>query len=46
MTARKKIAQKRLTFLSLAEQLRNASEIRHHGFSASPSYAYKRTFRK
>jgi transposase InsO family protein len=47
MTAAKKIAQKRLTLLQLAERLRNVSEAcRHHGVSRSQFYEYKRTFQE
>ena len=47
MTAKKKIAQKRLTLLQLAEQLRNVSEAcRHHGVSRSQFYEYKRAFQE
>jgi transposase InsO family protein len=47
MTAKKKIAQKRLTLLQLAEKLRNVSEAcRHHGVSRSQFYEYKRAFQE
>lgn len=47
MTAKKKIAQKRLTLLQLAERLRNVSEAcRHHGISQSQFYEYKRAFQE
>ena len=47
MTAKKKIAQKRLTLLQLAERLRNVSEAcRHHGISRSQFYEYKRSFQE
>ncbi len=47
MTAVKKIAQKRLTLLQLAERLRNVSEAcRHHGVSRSQFYEYKRAFQE
>ena len=47
MTAQKKIAQKRLTLLQLAEKLRNVSEAcRHHGVSRSQFYEYKRAFQE
>ena len=47
MTAKKKIAQKRLTLLQLAEQLRNVSEAcRHHRVSRSQFYEYKRAFQE
>jgi transposase InsO family protein len=47
MTAKKKIAQKRLTLLQLAEKLRNVSEAcRHHGVSRSQFYEYKRSFQE
>lgn len=47
MTAAKKIAQKRLTLLQLAERLRNVSEAcRHHGISRSQFYEYKRAFQE
>ena len=47
MTAKKKIAQKKLTLLQLAEQLRNVSEAcRHHGVSRSQFYEYKRAFQE
>jgi transposase InsO family protein len=47
MTAKKKIAQKRLTLLQLAEHLRNVSEAcRHHGVSRSQFYEYKRAFQE
>lgn len=47
MTAVKKIAQKRLTLLQLAERIRNVSEAcRHHGISRSQFYEYKRAFQE
>ena len=47
MTVKKKIAQKRLTLLQLAERLRNVSEAcRHHGISRSQFYEYKRSFQE
>jgi transposase InsO family protein len=47
MTAKRKIAQKRLTLLQLAERLRNVSEAcRHHGVSRSQFYEYKRAFQE
>jgi ACT domain-containing protein len=47
MTAKKKLAQKRLTLLRLAEKLRNLSEAcRRHGVSRSQFYEYKRAFRE
>ena len=47
MTAEKKIAQKRLSLLQLAERLRNVSEAcRHHGVSRSQFYEYKRAFQE
>ena len=47
MTAKKKIAQKRVTLLQLAERLRNVSEAcRHHGVSRSQFYEYKRAFQE
>ena len=47
MTANKKIAQKRLTLLQPAEQLRNISQAcRHHGVSRSQFYEYKRAFQE
>jgi len=47
MTAKKKIAQKRLTLLQLAERLRNVSKAcRHHGISRSQFYEYKRSFQE
>jgi len=47
MTARKKIAQKRLTLLQLAEKLRSVSEAcRRRGVSRSQFYEYKRAFQK
>ncbi len=47
MTAAKKIAQKRLTLLQLAERLRNVSAAcRHHGVSRSQFYEYKRAFQE
>jgi len=45
MTAEKKLAQKRLTLLQLAERLRNVSEsCRRHSISRSQFYEYKRAF--
>ena len=47
MTAAKKIAQKRLTLLQLAERIRNVSEAcRHHGICRSQFYEYKRAFQE
>jgi len=47
MTAEKKLAQKRLTLLQLAERLRNVSEAcRRHGISRSQFYEYKRAFQE
>ena len=47
MTAKKKLAQKRLTLLQLAEKLRNVSEAcRRHGVSRSQFYEYKRAFQE
>ena len=47
MTVKKKIAQKRLTLLQLAERLRNVSEAcRHHGISRSQFCEYKRSFQE
>jgi len=47
MTAEKKIAQKRLTLLQLAERIRNVSEAcRHHSVSRSQFYEYKRAFQE
>jgi len=47
MTAKKKLAQKRLTLLQLAEKLRNVSEAcRRHGVSLSQFYEYKRAFQE
>jgi transposase InsO family protein len=47
MTAEKKIAQKRLTLLQVAESLRNVSEAcRRQGISRSQFYEYKRAFQK
>ena len=47
MTAEKKLAQKRLTLLKLAEKLRNVSEAcRRQGVSRSQFYEYKRSFQK
>ena len=47
MTAKKKLAQKGLTLLQLAEKLRNVSEAcRHHGVSRSQFYEYKRAFQE
>jgi len=43
MTAKKKLAQKRLALLQVAEKLRNVSEAcRRHGVSRSQFYEYKR----
>jgi len=45
MTAKKKLAQKRLTLLQLAEKLGNVSKAcRMHGVSRSQYYEYKRSF--
>jgi transposase InsO family protein len=47
MTAEKKLAQKRLTLLQLAEKLRNVSEAcRRQGVSRSQFYEYKRSFQE
>lgn len=47
MTAEKKIAQKRLTLLQLAESIRNVSQAcRHHSVSRSQFYEYKRAFQE
>ena len=47
MTADKKLAQKRLTLLQIAEKLRNVSEAcRRHGVSRSQFYEYKRAFQE
>jgi len=47
MTAKKKIAQSRLTLLQLAERLRNVSEAcRRRGVSRSQFYEYKRAFQE
>ncbi len=47
MTAKKKIAQKRLTLLQLAEQLGNVSKAcKMHGVSRSQFYEYKRAFQE
>lgn len=47
MTAKKKLAQKRLTLLQVAEKLRNVSEAcRCHGVSRSQFYEYKRAFQE
>jgi len=47
MTAEKKIAQKRLTLLQLAERIRNVSQAcRHHSISRSQFYEYKRAFQE
>lgn len=47
MTAEKKIAQKRLTLLQLAERIRNVSEAcRCHSVSRSQFYEYKRAFQE
>lgn len=47
MTAEKKIAQKRLTLLQVAERLRNVSEAcRRHSVSRSQFYEYKRAFQE
>ncbi len=47
MTAEKKIAQKRLTLLQVAESLRNVSEAcRRQGISRSQFYEYKRAFQE
>ncbi len=45
MTAKKKVAQKRLTLLQVAEKLGNISKAcRMHGVSRSQFYEYKRAF--
>lgn len=45
MTAKKKVAQKRLTLLQVAEKLGNISKAcRMHGISRSQFYEYKRAF--
>ncbi|HID28884.1 MAG TPA: IS481 family transposase [Desulfobacterales bacterium] len=47
MTAEKKLAQKRLSLLQLAEKLRNVSEAcRRRGVSRSQFYEYKRAFQE
>lgn len=47
MTAKKKIAQGRLTLLQLAEKLRNVSEAcRRRGITRSQFYEYKRAFQE
>ncbi len=47
MTAEKKIAQKRLTLLQVAERIRNVSEAcRCHSVSRSQFYEYKRAFQE
>ena len=47
MTANKKLAQKRLTLLQLAEKLGNVSKAcRMHGISRSQFYEYKRSFQE
>ncbi|MBW1741108.1 MAG: helix-turn-helix domain-containing protein [Deltaproteobacteria bacterium] len=47
MTAEIKLAQKRLTFLQLAEKLRNISETcRRQDVSRSQFYEYKRSFQE
>jgi len=47
MTAKKKIAQKRLTLLQAAERIRNVSEAcRRHSVSRSQFYEYKRAFQE
>lgn len=47
MTAEKKIAQKRLTLLQVAERLRTVSEAcRRHSGSRSQFYEYKRAFQE
>lgn len=47
MTAKKKVAQKRLTLLQLAEKLGNVSKAcRMHGVSRSQFYEYKRAFQE
>lgn len=47
MTAEKKIAQKKMTLLQLAEQLRNVSEAcRRRGVSRTQFYEYKRAFQE
>lgn len=47
MTAKKKIAQRRLSLLQVAEKLRNVSEAcRRRGISRSQFYEYKRAFQE
>ena len=47
MTAKKKIAQRRLSLLQVAEKLRNISEAcRRRGISRSQFYEYKRAFQE
>ena len=47
MTAKKKLAQKRLTLLQVAEKLRNVSEAcRRQGVSRSQFYEYNRAFQE
>ncbi len=47
MTAEKKIAQKRLTLLQVAERIRNVSDAcRRHSVSRSQFYEYKRAFQE
>jgi len=47
MTAKKKVAQNRLTLLQLAEKLGNVSRAcRMHGISRSQFYEYKRAFQE
>lgn len=47
MTAKKKIAQNKLSLLQLAEKLRNVSEAcRRRGVSRSQFYEYKRSFQE
>jgi transposase InsO family protein len=47
MTAEKKIAQRKMTLLQLAEQLRSVSEAcRRRGVSRSQFYEYKRAFQE
>lgn len=47
MPAEKKIAQKRLTLLQVAERIRNVSEAcRRHSISRSQFYEYKRAFQE
>ena len=47
MTPEKKIAQKRLTLLQVAERIRNVSEAcRRHSISRSQFYEYKRAFQE